>query len=149
VDPADFLIVARNFYNSGSEAERRTAISRSYYALFNMLREKLLSVGVKLDRTADDHQLIAYYLTNCRPASPATGVGVALNSLRTDRNIADYDMSVSIDAKKAEYAKKAEFAYRKAADNFQKFDSLDMKALNNLAQCITALVPPRRLINRP
>lgn len=142
MDPSDFLVVAQNLYSSASEADQRTSVSRSYYALYNLLHVALSNVGVSLSRNAEDHALVVYYLTNCRPPAPAAGVALALNSLRTERNSADYDMRAMVDNRKSE------FAYKKALDSCEKFKSLDQRALNNLAQCITFLGPPPRLTNR-
>lgn len=135
MDPTDFLVVAQNLHPSASEAERRTSISRLYYALYNLIHEALSSVGVSLSRNAEDHRLLVYYLTHCRPPAPAAGVGLALNSLRTARNIADYDMRVTVDPKQSE------FAYKRALDDFGKFKALDQRALDNLARCIQHLPP--------
>jgi hypothetical protein len=57
----DFLAVAAQFKNSENEAERRTSIGRSYYALFNVVIGVLTAKGVIFRQTPDDH--IALFLT--------------------------------------------------------------------------------------
>jgi hypothetical protein len=50
MDPLDFLKVADNLKNSPDEAERRTAVSRAYYSVFNCIKSYL----VQLSRMIDD-----------------------------------------------------------------------------------------------
>ena len=137
MDCADFLTVALNLYPSTSEAERRTAVGRSYYALYNLLHEELLKLGVPLQRKPEDHGDLVYYLTRCPPLGPAATIGQALNDLRRDRNTADYEMNAQISKSKSE------FVYKKALECFQGFKSLNDKELTRLRLSFRA-VPARR-----
>ena len=92
MDPLEFLEVARNFRNSTVEAETRTAIGRSYFALFNFVRAKLEAFK-KFPGTADDHDHLVHYLTFANDLKLKT-VGQYLRDLRAMRNIADYRMEL-------------------------------------------------------
>lgn len=139
MDPADFLTVAGKLHQSSQEAERRTSIGRSYYALYNLVHETLLRLGIKLTASGEDHQLLVFYLTRCPPrAVDAATVGQVLNDLRTARNKADYDMTATVNNQNSE------FVFKKAAASFSGFRNLSQQQLNNLASCIQHLVPPPR-----
>jgi hypothetical protein len=61
MDARDFLLIADQSRTSSREAERRTSIGRSYYALFNVVLGTLAAKGVVFHESADDHRdLIAY-----------------------------------------------------------------------------------------
>lgn len=139
MDSADFLTVASKLCPSTSEAERRTAVGRSYYALYNLLHEELRNLGVPLQNGPQDHGDVVYYLTRCPPLGAANTVGQSLNDLRRDRNTADYEMSALVPKSKSE------FVYKKALECFQNFKSLDDKELARLRLSFQALpARPRR-----
>ena len=94
---ADFLDVAKRLEDSPSEAERRTSIGRSYYALYNVLVALLSSQGVFFHRQGRDHQLLLSYLVKAHH-SEATMVAQTLRDLRTARNDADYRMDAFVGA---------------------------------------------------
>lgn len=87
----DFLSVASRLCRSGSEADRRTSVSRAYYGLFNQIKAELLKKDIAIERTANGHEQLYRFLRNC---GDATGHKIAgtLSSLRTIRDEADYDL---------------------------------------------------------
>jgi hypothetical protein len=78
MDPLEFLEVARGFSSSTLERERRTAIGRSYYAIFNHLRQRLESLK-PLPASVDVHALVMKYLSNA-PNNDLKSVGQTLNT---------------------------------------------------------------------
>jgi hypothetical protein len=113
MDARDFLVLADRLKDSQNEAERRTSVGRSYYALFNVV------LGVS-------------YLTKVKHR-PSGSVGLALHSLRTERNRADYDMSIGINVKSSQ------FVYRKAADALTVFESIPINELDEIVKKIQAM----------
>ena len=83
------LLMART--SPDSEALLRSAISRAYYAAFNLTRESAADKdGVKFTFGGDVHsKLILYYRTS--PGTKRREIGRKLRTMRTRRNIADYD----------------------------------------------------------
>ena len=112
-----FLRVADQFRASADEAEVRTSISRSYYALFNVLLGALSAKGVIFRETADDHYTLIGYL-NKADSKVAAIVGTALKTLRLERNRADYDMKATFDTKTSD------FLYLKATRALAQFDAI-------------------------
>ena len=100
---ADFLDVAKRLEDSPSEAERRTSIGRSYYALYNVLVALLSSQGVFFHRQGRDHRLLLSYLVKADHAE-ASLIAKTLRDLRTARNDADYRMELFVSAETSLYA---------------------------------------------
>jgi len=94
MDPLDFLRVARNLSGLGQEAEWRTSVGRSYYALFNNLRLKLEPIK-PFPGDEEDHQRVVYYLMKANNRD-LQSVGQWLKDLRNSRNDADYRMNVVV-----------------------------------------------------
>ena len=136
MNPSDFLTVASNLYSSSYEADMRTSVGRSYYALYNLVHETLSQLGVRFNNRGEDHGLLVYYLTDCRPAGAAATVREVLKDLRTERNRADYDMTATVNNRNSE------FVYKKAEASFAGFKTLNPEELKNLASCIQELPPP-------
>jgi uncharacterized protein (UPF0332 family) len=86
-----YLQLAELLNENESEAAKRVAISRAYYAAFcmcrNFVRDKkeLIPSG-----TADDHSLIANHFSSSKDKKRQQ-IGALLKKLRIDRNSADYD----------------------------------------------------------
>jgi uncharacterized protein (UPF0332 family) len=132
MDPRDFLAVAAQFKNSSDEAERPTSIVRSYYALFNAVIGALTARGVIFRQTPDDHRTLISYLTKVRHRT-AGSVGSALNSLRSDRNRADYELASVISVKTTE------FVFQKASDALAQFDSISAPEMGDIVSQIQAI----------
>lgn len=94
MDPRDFLIVAASLQSSPQEAERRTAVSRAYYALYLAAHEMLEAERLPLTRTGKDHGLVPEYLRDSGNPG-ALNVADALRDLFSDRIHADYRMRVA------------------------------------------------------
>jgi hypothetical protein len=92
---SDFLRVARDLFASSREEDRRTSIGRSYYALFNDVRERVKGVK-QLPGRDEDHQALVEYLTGCNNKA-LYSVGQHLKDLRKSRNVADYEMAATVD----------------------------------------------------
>ena len=119
----DFLKVAERLYKSEQEAERRTSVSRAYYAVFNHIKPVLESFGVALARDANAHEKIYRYLHNAG-LDEAEDVAQNLSSLRTTRNDADYEMKAS-----GFDSNNCLLWYKKAELCIDSFDGVDKKDL--------------------
>ncbi len=90
----EFLKVAEKFKASNDEDERRTSVSRSYYAIFNQIKTHFHRHKIRIPDNYEAHGKIYKYLHNC-------GIGEieqhakSFQSLRKDRNQADYEMDNS------------------------------------------------------
>ncbi|MBI5666250.1 MAG: HEPN domain-containing protein [Nitrospirae bacterium] len=87
----EFLELAKRLQNSEDEAERRTSVSRAYYALFNHVKSFLNIHNIKLPRTAQAHESAHLYLSNSG-IEEAEDLADTLNNLREKRNDADYEL---------------------------------------------------------
>jgi uncharacterized protein (UPF0332 family) len=91
----DFLTVANQLAGGSTEAEWRSAISRAYYAAYHVARELMEVLGFTVPRAERAHVYLSRRLANC--GHPRTcEAGSDLNSLRGDRNQADYDLHVQV-----------------------------------------------------
>jgi uncharacterized protein (UPF0332 family) len=64
MDGKDFLGVSKRLYKSVYEADRRTSISRAYYALLNHVKSFLELKGIYLPQDHTTHKKIYLYLHN-------------------------------------------------------------------------------------
>jgi uncharacterized protein (UPF0332 family) len=90
----DFLEVANRLFKSAHEADRRTSVSRSYYAVFNHVKTAFESFNVTLSSDASAHQKICHYLRNSG-LDEAEDLAQVISDLRIKRGDADYDMKAS------------------------------------------------------
>ena len=94
MEPKAFLDLADDLKNkSDSEAALRTSVSRSYYALHNLLSQFIKDSGFFLPKTAKRHDLVCRWLHNCGVTCVSL-IAKQLDELRDDRNDADYDLEV-------------------------------------------------------
>ena len=90
MDPLDFLAVANKLYSSSEEAERRTSVGRSYFALFNHVRRKI--EPLRPVPTSDEaHRAVVYCLQHANDRD-LSSIGQTLTNLRASRNGADYQL---------------------------------------------------------
>ena len=122
MDGKDFLKIAQTFQASEIEAERRTSIGRSYYALFNAMVQTLQAQQIQFAGDVADHALLTKYLKSSGD-NIAYKIGDTLTALRKDRNNADYGMRATIGRNKSEWA------YRQAADGFAYLSQINPIAL--------------------
>src|SRR3990167_5421948 len=122
MDGKDFLDVSKRLCESDYEADRRTSVSRAYYAFFNHIKA-LLKAKISLPDSAEAHERMRQYLHNSG-MEEAKDIANNLSTLRTKRNEADYNMS-SIDFNKNNCV----LSYKRAAVCIQTFDEIDLKSL--------------------
>lgn len=105
MDPLDFIPVADQHVGSTNEAERRTAVGRYYYAVFNRARILAEDAGRRVPKGADAHGCVRFYFDGAAKGVPdLKAFATQLGSMRVDRNTADYDMATPVDPKLAELA---------------------------------------------
>jgi hypothetical protein len=95
MDPRDFHTLAGRLASGPttnlSAAECRTAISRSYYAVFNVAAEQLRRLGLPIGKGAAAHGEVQKCLANSgEPALVAAASD--LGDLHSSRNRADYQL---------------------------------------------------------
>jgi hypothetical protein len=135
MDPVEFLEVADRLQSSTAEAERRTSIGRSYYALYNVLYDFLFKRAVILTASSENHSLVVYYFTKC--GNPlADKLADSLKTLRWNRIDADYKMS------NACVVRSSQFAFKKAKEGIDAWNALKPSDRDSLARSIKA-VPPK------
>lgn len=94
----EFLNFAKTLLESNEEAALRTAVSRSYYATFHLVKEALISAGITVSKDPSEHRRLVHYLREggrTAGISDANRYGDLLNDLRTFRNEADYDLHLT------------------------------------------------------
>jgi uncharacterized protein (UPF0332 family) len=96
MDARDFLTLAENLVSGPLEAEWRSAVSRAYYAAFHVARELLHHCNFRVPRDEKAHVYLTRRLGNAgHPDTDAAGR--KLDTLRTERNRADYHFLVFFD----------------------------------------------------
>lgn len=97
IDWRDFNQVAQTLCQNPTEAFLRSAISRSYYAAYNVAVAGVLLRGCKLPRKSNSHETIReFYRLN-----GMTQVSSKLETLRKLRNTSDYRNQFTIKSKNA------------------------------------------------
>jgi len=91
MDPRDFQQVATNLAAAGNPAETRSAISRCYYAAFNVAREFVILGHNRVASGPSAHGKVPHYLNNCGDLTIAA-VSSKLGDLHGLRIKADYSM---------------------------------------------------------
>jgi len=94
-DFRDYLPLARTLDSMATEAARRSAVSRAYYAAFCHARDYAARhLGFTPSYDVNDHWRLREHLRS-RHETKRTGIASGLDSLRTWRNECDYDAQVS------------------------------------------------------
>ncbi len=86
-----FLNVAIRLSGAATEADWRSSISRAYYGAFHEAQALVKECGVTLPKTAQAHDKLQWCLQHASGDALAR-VAEKLNSLRAERNAADYDL---------------------------------------------------------
>ena len=109
-DGAEFLATAREL-KDGSEADKRSAISRAYYAAFLLAKEYArVSDGSVIQNDGSDHATVPRYLERLRHFSESQ----KLQKLKDYRHACDYAKPVrDLDAKVATSIASADGIVRK------------------------------------
>jgi len=89
--PQEFQRLASTLVAESKSAEIRTAISRAYYAIFNLAAQFLVNVGLTLPKN-NVHVAVQHRLQNCVDIE-VTKVGSKLTDLHTKRIQADYRLN--------------------------------------------------------
>ena len=87
--PREFHRRASQLVGGTSPAEFRTAISRAYYATYNVAVEILQDMGFRINKGPAGHGDVQNRLSNCGDAE-VMGVGSQLTDLHSRRIQADY-----------------------------------------------------------
>src|SRR5437867_3401381 len=93
MNPRDFLSLAESLAKGGGAAERRSAISRAYYAVYNVAEAFLEQMGFPPPRR-DYHIRLQHRLLNSGDGDVAK-IGSDLGNFHVRRNRADYKMKDS------------------------------------------------------
>ena len=93
---SDFQDTADRLARGAVEGDWRSAISRTYYAVFHYFREYFLSHGFDVGRGGQSHFNLYSGLSNCG-LTPVAVLGRRVDQLRTDRTKADYNLGTRID----------------------------------------------------
>ena len=91
----EFLPVAKALLGAGTEAAWRSAVSRAYYAVFQVAPELMEDLKFSVPRGDRAHGYLWLRLSNCGDPS-VQGAGRELNDLRRERNRADYDVNIPL-----------------------------------------------------
>ncbi len=89
--PADLLELAEQWAEAPTEVAWRSSVSRAYYAVFHEARSLMRQLGFEVPRGEVAHAYLSLRLSNCGIPT-VEQAGQQLNSLRGDRNRADYDI---------------------------------------------------------
>jgi uncharacterized protein (UPF0332 family) len=92
----DFQDTADRLAQGPTEGDWRSAVSRTYYAVFHYFRSFFLTYGVNVGQGGQSHFNLYTGLANCGHTSAET-LGRQLDLLRSDRVKADYNLSPLID----------------------------------------------------
>lgn len=92
MEPKAFLYLAQKLSKEErNEASLRSSVSRSYYALFHIMRQFFEISGERIPKGPEAHGTVRNYLSICN-VSEVKKIATDLNDLRTDRNESDYDL---------------------------------------------------------
>jgi len=89
--PNDFMDLAARLSNGDNEAEFRTSVSRAYYGTFHAAVQILVEAGISLPLGPESHHKVRLCLLECGDAA-GFQAGSQLQTLRKQRNIADYEL---------------------------------------------------------
>lgn len=118
MDPREFESLASDLVSSGNPAYLRTAISRAYYAAFNVGVELLEGMGFKVNQGPSGHANVQNRLNNSG-SNELSRASSQLGLLRTRRIEADY----RLDRKNVENRKTAEALVKEAERVIQILDT--------------------------
>jgi uncharacterized protein (UPF0332 family) len=104
MDFREFLVLAELLAEGTTEAEWRTTVSRAYYAAFHVACECLTSLGFRVPTHTEQSHAFASRRWSNTGEWRIDDAGRFLNTLRSDRNSADYDKHATIIARHADDA---------------------------------------------
>jgi hypothetical protein len=118
MDPRDFQQIAERLVGGTCAAEFRTAISRAYYATYNVSVEILEGMNFRIPGGSNGHGNVQRRLSNCGEKE-IIKVGSQIGDLHSKRIQADY----YLDNSKTENKKTAEAIVRNARKLIQILDN--------------------------
>lgn len=118
MDPRDFQRLAERLAGIDGSAERRSAISRCYYATFHVAMEHLRAMRFPIGKGAAAHGEVQRCLINSG-SREVMQAGASMQQLHTHRIRADYDLA----RKDAELSTTANSAVVRARDSIAMLDS--------------------------
>jgi uncharacterized protein (UPF0332 family) len=95
IEGKDFLALADAWIQEATEAEWRSAVSRAYYAAFHEARRLFRDLRFRVPRGDQAHAYLWLRLSNCGDPQVRLA-GSDLNTLRRERNRADYDLEQTL-----------------------------------------------------
>jgi uncharacterized protein (UPF0332 family) len=101
MDFREFLTLAEALAEGATEAEWRSAISRAYYAAFHVACDGLAAIGFRVPTYSEQSHVFASRRWSNTGDGGIYEAGKLLNTLRSDRNRADYDKHATIVASHA------------------------------------------------
>jgi uncharacterized protein (UPF0332 family) len=118
MDAKDFLKIAKKLLKYNSEANWRTSIGRSYYAIFNYLKQECRALSLHISSGSAGHGELKNYLQNCG-IDDVVDIGSKIGDLYSQRIIADYKLGEEIKQNTAK------LMFEKAQDISKRFPSID------------------------
>ncbi|MBI2759865.1 MAG: HEPN domain-containing protein [Chloroflexi bacterium] len=91
MDPHDFLSLARELADADTPAHYRTALTRAYYAVYNVACDVFLMLGLPVERGHAGHEIVRERLRTSG-VDRLVHVGAQLRRLHNIRVKADYWM---------------------------------------------------------
>lgn len=102
MNPFEFLTLAQSLSKvANSEASSRTSISRSYYSIFNFIKDELSGNGIVISQGSNAHGELRIFLANSG-VSEAEDLSSLVGDLYGHRITADYKMKSEVTQKTAE-----------------------------------------------
>ena len=93
MDPEEFQHFALSTVKGGRPVDCRVAISRSYYAVFNVAGDLLRSAGCSISFGADAHGKVPQHLLSVTTEPAIVKAGSWIGEMKGVRNKADYRMT--------------------------------------------------------
>lgn len=121
MDAKDFLKIAKRLLRYNNEASRRTSIGRSYYGIFNYLKQECYLLGFSIQKGSAGHGQLKNYLHNCE-VNEGVDIGSKIGDLYSQRLIADYELGEEVKEQTAS------LIFEKAEDIVRRFPSIDKAA---------------------
>jgi len=118
MDGQDFLRIAKKLLKYNTEANWRTSIGRSYYAIFNYLKQECQALHLRISEGPAGHGELKNYLHNCA-IDEGIDIGSKIGDLYSQRIIADYKLNEKVEAKTAI------LMFEKAQDITKRFPLID------------------------
>ena len=135
MDAKDFLKIAKKLLKYNSEANWRTSIGRSYYAIFNYLKQECQALNLHISSGPAGHGELKNYLYNCG-IDEGIDIGSKIGDLLTQRIKADYELGEEVTQNTAR------LMFEKAQDIEKRFPPIDKPSFRAGVEKYIALIHP-------